>query len=114
MSHTEHPRSIRSFVTRGGRITAAQERALEVLWPKYGVAFATQPLEPRALFGRAAPLTIEIGFGNRSEEHTSELQSRFDLVCRLLLEKKKKKHNNKSKTTPTKQPTILRSENTDC
>src|SRR5699024_11761314 len=29
----------------------------------------------------------------RSEEHTSELQSRFDLVCRLLLEKKKKKTN---------------------
>src|SRR2546421_8751737 len=29
--------------------------------------------------------------GNRSEEHTSELQSRSDLVCRLLLEKKKKK-----------------------
>src|SRR5699024_11537551 len=28
----------------------------------------------------------------RSEEHTSELQSRFDLVCRLLLEKKKKQH----------------------
>src|SRR5207249_5836478 len=34
---------------------------------------------------------------DRSEEHTSELQSRFDLVCRLLLEKKKKKnkHNHK-------------------
>src|SRR5207249_9128637 len=30
---------------------------------------------------------------NRSEEHTSELQSRFDLVCRLLLEKKKRKTN---------------------
>src|SRR5689334_23688147 len=29
---------------------------------------------------------------NRSEEHTSELQSQFHLVCRLLLEKKKKKH----------------------
>src|SRR5699024_12801806 len=29
-------------------------------------------------------------FANRSEEHTSELQSRFDLVCRLLLEKKKR------------------------
>src|SRR5207249_7620147 len=29
---------------------------------------------------------------DRSEEHTSELQSRFDLVCRLLLEKKKKKN----------------------
>src|SRR5204863_7348014 len=32
---------------------------------------------------------------NRSEEHTSELQSRRDLVCRLLLEKKKKQINNK-------------------
>src|SRR5699024_12407912 len=30
------------------------------------------------------------GVAGRSEEHTSELQSRFDLVCRLLLEKKKK------------------------
>jgi len=39
MTGTEHPRSIRSFVTRGGRITAAQERALTALWPKYGVAF---------------------------------------------------------------------------
>src|SRR2546422_2101024 len=32
--------------------------------------------------------------GNRSEEHTSELQSRLHLVCRLLLEKKKKTTNN--------------------
>src|SRR5699024_11294787 len=32
----------------------------------------------------------QLGFFLRSEEHTSELQSRFDLVCRLLLEKKKK------------------------
>src|SRR5256884_3106689 len=31
--------------------------------------------------------------GRRSEEHTSELQSRLHLVCRLLLEKKKKKNN---------------------
>src|SRR5437868_12588811 len=30
-------------------------------------------------------------YPSRSEEHTSELQSRFDLVCRLLLEKKKKR-----------------------
>src|SRR5436305_6754637 len=33
---------------------------------------------------------------NRSEEHTSELQSRPHLVCRLLLEKKKKKNKNKT------------------
>src|SRR5438874_6583764 len=38
------------------------------------------------------------GTGERSEEHTSELQSRRDLVCRLLLEKKKKKkRKNKSR-----------------
>src|SRR5699024_11912936 len=37
------------------------------------------------------PLVVEYDFGDRSEEHTSELQSRFDLVCRLLLEKKKKR-----------------------
>src|SRR5699024_12236144 len=35
----------------------------------------------------------------RSEEHTSELQSRFDLVCRLLLEKKKKETIQKNKHT---------------
>src|SRR2546421_5266526 len=35
----------------------------------------------------------------RSEEHTSELQSRSDLVCRLLLEKKKKKNMNQSNCT---------------
>src|SRR5207249_7954599 len=34
-------------------------------------------------------ITSGPGLGKRSEEHTSELQSRFDLVCRLLLEKKK-------------------------
>src|SRR5699024_12152295 len=34
-------------------------------------------------------ITDEMVIGQRSEEHTSELQSRFDLVCRLLLEKKK-------------------------
>src|SRR5438067_6141132 len=40
--------------------------------------------------GRRAYLYIGRPAGRRSEEHTSELQSRFDLVCRLLLEKKKK------------------------
>src|SRR5438067_9477984 len=42
----------------------------------------------------AIAMVLTVG-GFRSEEHTSELQSRFDLVCRLLLEKKKKKKTNK-------------------
>src|SRR5947207_5859117 len=40
----------------------------------------------------------------RSEEHTSELQSHSDLVCRLLLEKKKKKHINNSHVAQQKPP----------
>src|SRR2546429_6010190 len=48
------------------------------------------------LFGRRDGLSKGKG-GSRSEEHTSELQSRLHLVCRLLLEKKKKSH----LTTPT-------------
>src|SRR2546427_3560868 len=40
---------------------------------------------------RPAAVTAEAGEVDRSEEHTSELQSQSNLVCRLLLEKKKKK-----------------------
>jgi tRNA (guanine-N7-)-methyltransferase len=64
MHDPEHPRSIRSFVTRAGRITAAQQRALGELWPKYGIEHDTQQLELTAAFGREAPRTLEIGFGN--------------------------------------------------
>src|SRR5438067_7361145 len=38
----------------------------------------------------------------RSEEHMSELQSRFDLVCRLLLEKKKKRHEQRASQDPSR------------
>src|SRR5207249_9266986 len=47
-----------------------------------------QPLAPRDRVQYRRLRGFELGL--RSEEHTSELQSRFDLVCRLLLEKKKK------------------------
>jgi len=60
----EHPRSIRSFVTRAGRITEAQQRALDESWPKFGVAFDGKPLDLETLFGRSAPRVVEIGFGN--------------------------------------------------
>src|SRR5438094_6465688 len=42
--------------------------------------------------------------GNRSEEHTSELQSPYDLVCRLLLEKKKQTKNTESQESDTCAP----------
>ena len=49
---------------RGGRITEAQQRALELLWPKYGIPFEPAHLDLDAAFGRTAPVTLEIGFGN--------------------------------------------------
>jgi tRNA (guanine-N7-)-methyltransferase len=64
MSATEHPRSIRSFVTRAGRITSGQQRALIELWPKYGIDETSAVLDCAARFHREAPLSIEIGFGN--------------------------------------------------
>jgi len=64
-------RPIRSFVMRTGRMTAGQTRALEELWPRYGVEFSPQPLPLDALFGRVAPRTLEIGFGNG--EHLAAL-----------------------------------------
>lgn len=64
MPDTAHPRAIRSFVTRAGRITPAQQRALDTLWSKYGVEYREQPLDLPALFAREAPCTLEIGFGN--------------------------------------------------
>ena len=64
-------RPIRSFVMRTGRMTAGQTRALEELWPKYGVEFSPVTLSLDTLFGRAAPRTLEIGFGNG--EHLAAL-----------------------------------------
>jgi len=57
-------RTIRSFVRREGRLTAAQKRALETLWPEYGIDTTEQKLDLESIFGRCATLTLEIGFGN--------------------------------------------------
>lgn len=60
-----HPRrEIRSFVKRQGRITAAQKRALETLWPRWGVSYVEERLDLDALFGRHAPRLLDIGFGD--------------------------------------------------
>lgn len=56
-------RSIRSFVLRAGRTTPAQQRALEELWPVYGIENSDAPLDLDAIFGRRAPRCLEIGFG---------------------------------------------------
>lgn len=63
MDNGQPHRTIRSFVRREGRLTGGQQRALQNLWPKYGLPAGTR-IDPAAVFGRQAPLTLEIGFGN--------------------------------------------------
>jgi tRNA (guanine-N7-)-methyltransferase len=56
-------RPIRSYVLRQGRTTPAQRRALDGLYPKYGLPFTQTELNPIEVFGRKAPLVLEIGSG---------------------------------------------------
>ncbi len=56
-------RRIRSFVRREGRLTKGQERALQELWPVMGVEYRDEMLDLNQLFGREAPVVLEIGFG---------------------------------------------------
>lgn len=55
---------MRSFVLRQGRLTSAQERALTVCWPRFGLDFTPQLLDLAGIFGRDAETILEIGFGN--------------------------------------------------
>jgi tRNA (guanine-N7-)-methyltransferase len=64
VSEPDKRRSIRSFVRRESRITPAQVRALEELWPRYGIPEGTAPLDWPTVFARVAPVILEIGFGN--------------------------------------------------
>jgi tRNA (guanine-N7-)-methyltransferase len=54
---------VRSYVLRQSRTSPAQQRALETLMPAYGIEYRQEVLDPRAVFGRQAPLVLEIGSG---------------------------------------------------
>lgn len=65
MSEITRPlRTVRSYVRRESRITPAQVRALGELWPRYGIPEGAASLDWPAVFGRVAPVILEIGFGN--------------------------------------------------
>jgi tRNA (guanine-N7-)-methyltransferase len=57
------PKSIRSFVIRAGRITPSQKNAFDTWWPRYGLSLHKGMIDPMSIFGRQAPLVLEIGFG---------------------------------------------------
>jgi tRNA (guanine-N7-)-methyltransferase len=57
------PRAIKSYVLRAGRMGTGQERALRELAPRYVLPYTATPLDAARVFGRHAPLVVEIGFG---------------------------------------------------
>jgi tRNA (guanine-N7-)-methyltransferase len=58
-----HPRRVRSYVLREGRLGTGQARALAELGPRYLLEYRETPIDPHAVYGRVAPLVLEIGFG---------------------------------------------------
>ena len=56
-------RPVRSYVLRGGRLGGGRQRALSELGPRFVLPFEPQVLDAAAVFGRRAPLVLEIGFG---------------------------------------------------
>ena len=74
-------RRIRSFVRREGRMTDGQKMAIEQLWPRYGLDASALVYDLPKIFGRKAPVILEIGFGN-GEHLLSRAQSepRHDFI----------------------------------
>ncbi len=62
-SSDQADRQIKSFVRRCGRMTASQKTAYATHWLRCGIEFQSNPIDTNALFGRSAPLVLEIGFG---------------------------------------------------
>lgn len=56
-------RRIRSFVLRTGRMTEGQKRSYDLHWPSKGLELANGELDMAQVFGRSAPVVLEIGFG---------------------------------------------------
>jgi len=75
-------REIRSYVLRQGRITPSQKLFLEKLLPVFGIPFSNALIDPASIFGRTAPVVLEIGSG--MGETTAEIAHQhpaFDFIA---------------------------------
>ncbi|MGB0205528.1 MAG: tRNA (guanosine(46)-N7)-methyltransferase TrmB [Neptuniibacter sp.] len=59
----KHMRTVKSFVLRAGRMTEGQQKAMEDVWPQMGLELQNGMLNLADVFGREAPVVLEIGFG---------------------------------------------------
>jgi tRNA (guanine-N7-)-methyltransferase len=75
-------RNIRSFVRRAGRTTAGQARAFDELGPKFLLPYSPRALDAELVFGRVAPLVLEIGFGmGEATAHIAALIPEKNFLC---------------------------------
>ena len=78
----EHPKAIKSYVLRAGRVTTGQAKALETLGPRFVLDYAAKPLDAAAAFGRTAPLILEIGFGmGDATAHIATVRPEDNFLC---------------------------------
>src|SRR2546426_4935422 len=87
LPHGPHRRPMGGFAAFPSPETSSEARATMARCPRRVQRDSLGAAHRRSLARSARPLSA---LSNRSEEHTSELQSPCNLVCRLLLEKKKK------------------------
>src|ERR1700675_3350403 len=84
MSTTPAKRSIRSYVLRQGRTTPSQQRALDELLPRFGIAFSNSFLNTKEIFERTAPVVLEIGSG--MGETTAEIAQQNPAIDFIAIE----------------------------
>ena len=77
-----HPKTIKSFVRRAGRTTTGQAKAFEDFGPRFVLPYAPAPLHAAAVFGRSAPLVLEIGFGmGEATAHIARVRPDDNFLC---------------------------------
>ena len=77
-----HPKTIKSFVRRAGRTTTGQAKAFEDLGPRFIVSYTPAALDAAGVFGRSAPLVLEIGFGmGEATAHIARVRPNDNFLC---------------------------------
>jgi len=81
-AHITYPKTIKSFVTRAGRTTSGQAKALADLGPRFVLAFNRDAFNTEQAFGRTAPLILEIGFGmGDATAHIAQVRPEDNFLC---------------------------------
>jgi len=81
-AHITYPKTIKSFVTRAGRTTSGQAKALADLGPRFVLAFNRDAFNAEQAFGRTAPLILEIGFGmGDATAHIAQFRPEDNFLC---------------------------------